>query len=70
MKAWLDFLIIHHPLYVHGVRDTTCPPGTSDKDDAYWIVPPFDIAKDLDDDMIESLPLDGVLDDLPEFYVA
>ena len=70
LMAWLDFFINHHPLYVHGVRDITCPPGTSDKDDAYWIVPPFDNAKDFNHDVIKELPLDGVPDGLPEFYVA
>ena len=70
VMAWLNFLIQYHPLYVHGVRDTACPPGTSDKDDAYWIVPPFDSTKDFNNDVIKALPDDGVPPGLPEFFVA
>ena len=67
---WLKFLSQHHTLYRDGVRDMSCPLGTSRNDDAYWIVPPFKYDTDVDASMLASLPDDDVPFGLPTMHLA
>ena len=65
VRRYLLFFSKHHHVYKWGIRN---PRGLNGAPDEY-LVPPFDFEKDLNEDALAALPVDGVPEGLKEKWV-